>query len=83
LRQSSLLAARIYHEAVSEWILTPQSVELGNVCSLAAKAYRDRLYDQLDHLLSIESAKSADEEVARVMRLIEIITTQIEIGFKF
>jgi hypothetical protein len=83
LRRSSLFAARIYHEAVSAWLLAPESVELGNVCLLAAKAYRDRLHDQLDYLLSMEEAKSADEDVARTMRLIEIISAQIEIGFHF
>jgi hypothetical protein len=82
-RLSSLCAARIFHEAVSAWLLVPESVELGNACLLAARAYRDKLYDQLDYLLSREGMESADENVAQTMRLIEIISAQIEIGFKF
>jgi hypothetical protein len=83
LRLSSMCAARIYHEAVSAWLLVPESVELGNACLAAAQSYRERLYEQLDYLRSFEVSEPADEIVARTARFIELITTQIEIGFKF
>jgi hypothetical protein len=83
LKEASNSAAREYHGAVSVWLCGPRTEELGNICLRTAYVYRDRLNEQLAYLLSLESAKSRDEDLVRTVRVIELISVQIEVGFDF